>query len=147
MQLSCSSKLLVRYVVQLALLLACLSFARVSAQTAGQTLDQALDQDHLVSSQVLEQQMVTAEESRQKNIFTLTELLKTPIAEKAMRDAKVDPVQVKNAIPTLSDDELANLSGRVTRAQSDFSAGLLGIGLLTLIILAVIVIIVVAAVH
>ena len=33
-----------------------------------------------------------------------------PEAQKAMHDAKVDPAQVKNAIPTLSDQELANLS-------------------------------------
>ena len=108
---------------------------------------QAVDQDHIVSSQALKQHVVTATATRQENIDTLTNMLATPVAQKAMRDAKVDPVQVKNAIPTLSDEELANLSGRVTKARSDFSAGILGVGLLTLIILVIILVIVVSIVH
>lgn len=146
MQLSYSLKLLVRLLVRYlapALILACLSIAALSAQSAGA----ALDQDHIVSPQAMQQQVVNAAASRQQNIETLTGMLKTPVAQKAMHDAKVDPLQVKNAIPTLSDEELANLSGRVTKAQSDFSAGVLGIGLLSLIIILVIVIIVVSAVH
>jgi hypothetical protein len=116
---------------------------RATAQAA----DLAADQDHIVSSQALEQQVVNAAATRQKNIDTLTNLLGTPTAQKAMHDAKVDPVQVKNAIPTLSDEELANLSGRVTKAQNDFAGGVLGVGLFTLIILVVILIIVVSIVH
>lgn len=108
---------------------------------------QAVDQDHIVSSQALDQQVVTSATTRQKNIDTLTNMLSMPVAQKAMHDAKVDPVQVRNAIPTLSDEELANLSGRVTKAQSDFAAGVLGVGLLTLIILVIILVIVVSIVH
>ncbi len=134
---------LVKSLAPLALLLAFLC----ATQTLAQAVDPASNQDHIVSSQVLQQQVVTSAAARQKNIETLTELLKTPTAQKAMHDAKVDPVQVKNAIPTLSDDELANLSGRVTKAQSDFSAGLIGIGLFTIIILVVILIIIVAVIH
>ncbi len=139
MDFSVSSRLLIRGIAPAALLLAFVCHPRAAAQ--------AVDQDHIVSSQVLQQQLVTAAATRQKNIDTLTNLLGTSIAQKAMRDAKVDPVQVKNAIPTLSDEELANLSGRVTKAQSDFSAGFLGVGLFTLIILVVILIIVVSIVH
>ena len=58
-----------------------------------------------------------------------------------------DAGQVRDAVPTLSDKELADLAVRSSRAQQDFSAGLLGVGLFTLIILLIIVIIVVAAVH
>jgi hypothetical protein len=137
----------VRCAVLVALLLALVCSTQASAQGADPASNPALNQDHIVSSQALQQQVVTAANTRQKNIDTLTGLLKTPTARKAMHDAKVDPVQVKNAIPTLSDEELANLSGRVTKAQSDFSAGLLGIGLFTLIILVVILIIVVSVVH
>src|ERR1700756_5350528 len=124
MQSSLSSRL-VRCVAPLTLLLALLWSARAGAQA----VDPPSDQDHIVSSQALQQQVVNTTAARQKHIDTLTEILKTPTAQKAMHDAKVDPVQVKNAIPTLSDDELANLSGRVTKAQGDFSAGIIGIGL------------------
>jgi hypothetical protein len=139
MQLFLSLKLVVRRAAPLALLAALSSPARVTAQ--------ATPDDHIVSSQALQRQVVNSAATRQTNIDTLTNMLTTPMAQKAMHDAKVDPVQVKNAIPTLSDNELANLAGRVTKAQSDFAAGFMGIGLFTLIILLVIVIIVVAAVH
>jgi hypothetical protein len=134
---------LVRGLAPIALLLAFLCPTRAKAQSA----DPASDQDHIVSSQALQQQVANSAQNRQKNIDTLTELLKTPIAQKAIHDAKVDPVQVKNGIPTLSDAELANLAGRVTKAQSDLSAGVLGIGLFTIIILVVILIIIVAVIH
>jgi hypothetical protein len=126
-------------IAPLALLISVMCSTRASAQ--------AVDQDHIVSSQALDQQVVTSSATRQKNIDTLTNMLTMPVAQKAMHDAKVDPVQVKNAIPTLSDEELANLSGRVTKAQSDFAAGILGVGLLTLIILVIILVIVVSIVH
>ena len=139
MQVSIRLRYLICGMAPLALFLALVFPSRAAAQ--------AVDQDHIVSSQVLQQQVMTAGTTRQKNIDTLTNLLGTPTAQKAMHDAKVDPVQVKNAIPMLSDDELANLSGRVTKAQSDFSAGIIGIGLFTIIILVVILIIIVAVVH
>jgi hypothetical protein len=64
-----------------------------------------------------------------------------------MRDAKIDPVQVQTAIPTLSDSELANLSTRATDAQQKFSAGVLGTSMLTLIIVLIAIIIIVAIIH
>jgi hypothetical protein len=108
---------------------------------------QAADQDHVVSSQALDQQVANSSATRRQNIDTLQKLLETPAAQKAMHDAKVDPQQVKSAIPTLSDDELANLSARTHKAQSDLAAGLIGPGLFTIIILAIIVIIIIAVVH
>jgi hypothetical protein len=139
MQSFLSLKLVIPRAAPLALLAALSSPAPVTAQ--------AIPDDHIVSLQALQRQVVNSAATRQTNIDTLTNMLTTPMAQKAMHDAKLDPVQVKNAIPTLSDDELANLAGRVTKAQSEFAAGFMGIGLFTLIILLVIVIIVVAAVH
>jgi len=143
MQFSFSSRLLVRCVAPLALLMAILCPAHVTAQAA----DPTSSQDHIVSAQALQQQVVTAAGERQKNIETLTYALNSPVGQKALHNAKVDAEQVKNAIPTLSNEELANLSGRVTKAQSDFAAGIIGEGLLLIIILLVILIVVVAAVH
>jgi hypothetical protein len=103
--------------------------------------------EHIVSSQTLQQNLETANAARQANVQTLTQFMSTPTAEKAMRDAKIDPVQVQKAIPTLSDRELADLSARATDTQQKFSAGVLGAGLLTLIIVLIAVIIIVAIVH
>jgi hypothetical protein len=49
-------------------------------------------------------------------------LLSTPAAEKAMKSAKVDLQQVKTAVSSLDDQELAQLAARANKAQADFSA-------------------------
>lgn len=95
----------------------------------------------------MQQQVQNATATRQQNIDTLNQFLATPTANKAMKDAKIDPAQVKNAIPTLSDAELANLSARASHAQSQFAAGGLTTLALALIILAVVLIILLAAYH
>jgi hypothetical protein len=118
----------------------------VLALVAGSIFTARAD-DHVVSSQALQQQMQNSTATRRQNIDTVTRFLSTPIAERTMQAEHYDAVQVKNAIPALSDAELANLAARARNAQQQFSAGVLGIGMLTLIILLVVVIIVVAAVH
>ena len=104
-------------------------------------------EEHIVSSQTLQHNLETSSAARQANVQTLTKFMSSPTAEKAMRDAKIDPVQVQNAIPTLSDRELADLSARATDAQQKFSAGVLSTNMLTLIIVLVAVIIIVAIIH
>jgi len=110
-------------------------------------LAQSSAEEHIVGSKALEQQVVSSSATRQKNVETLKQFMSTPTAEKAMRDAKIDPVQVQRAIPMLSDTELANLSSRATDAQQKFSAGVLGSSTLTLIIVLIAIIIIVAIIH
>ena len=107
----------------------------------------ALAQSHVVSPADLQKQAVAASQVRQHNLETVEHLLSTPTAEKAMKSAKLDPQQVKTAVSTLSDQELAQLAVRADRAQADFSAGnlserdlvliILGVAVLILIIVAV----------
>ena len=108
---------------------------------------QASSDDHLVSPAQLQQQVQSASATRQANIDSLTRFLSTPTAEKAMRDAKIDPAQVKSAIPTLSDQELAALSQRATQAQHDFAAGTLSNQTLLIIILVLVAVILIAVIH
>lgn len=107
---------------------------------------QASAEEHIVNSQALQQHLESSSATRQKNVEDLTKFMSTPTAEKAMRDAKIDPVQVQKAIPTLSDSELASLSSRAADAQQKFSAGALTNNMLILIIVLVAVIIIVAIV-
>lgn len=102
---------------------------------------------HLVSPSQLQQQVQTATAARQHNIDTLNQFLSTPTAQKAIKDAKIDPVQVKNAIPTLSNAELANLSARASHVQSQFAAGAISPLAIGVIIVLVVVLILVAAYH
>lgn len=104
-------------------------------------------QDHLVTPQALQQQAQTATAARQQNIQTLTKFFSTPVAQQAMKTAKVDPVQVRNAIPTLSSHDLANLASRAHKAQQQFSAGFITTGMLLVIVIAIVVAIIVIAFH
>ncbi len=104
-------------------------------------------QDHLVSPQTLQRQTQAATATRQQNIQTLAKFLATPMAEQAMRSAKVNPVQVRNAIPTLSSHDLANLAARANKAQQQFSAGFLSTGMLLVVVIAIAVVIIIIAVH
>ncbi len=129
--------------VILVALLSLVAFSPVlHAQQPAQNAD-----THLVSPQQLQQQVQSSTEKRQKEIQDLNQFLSTAQAEKAMKDSKIDPVQVKTAIPSLSDAELADLSARADHAQHDFSAGLLGTTALLLIILIIVVIILVSIYH
>lgn len=115
---------------------------------AAATLAPALTaQDHLVSPTQLQQQMDAASAARQQNINTLTHFLSTPAATRAMRSRGIDPVQVENAIPNLSNAELASLSARATKAQQDFAAGSLSNNDLLIIILVLVVVILLAVIH
>jgi hypothetical protein len=108
---------------------------------------EALAQSHVVSPADLQKEAVAASQVRQNNLETVQHLLSMPAAEKAMRSAKMDPQQVKTAVSSLSDQELAQLATRADKAQADFAAGnlserdliliILGVAVLILIIIAV----------
>jgi len=104
-------------------------------------------QDHLVTPDVLQQQVQDNAATRRQNIETVTNFLSTPIAQRAMKSRHYDPVTVRSAIPTLTDAQLADLASRANDAQQKFAAGGLGSGVLLLLILIIVVIVVVAAVH
>jgi hypothetical protein len=104
-------------------------------------------QKHVVSPGDLQKEVTAASQARQQNLKTVQGFLSTPLAEKAMRSAQIDPRQVQTAVPTLSDDDLAQLAARANRAQTDFAAGdltqkeliwiILAVAVLVLIIVAV----------
>jgi len=94
-------------------------------------------QTHVVSPADLQKETVTASQARQHNIDTVRRFLSTPTAEKAMKSAKIDPNQVKTAVSTLDDQELARIAARTDKAQADFAAGALGERDLIWIILAI----------
>lgn len=101
----------------------------------------ALAQNHVVSPADLQKEMASATQARQHNLETLNQFLSTPAAEKALKSARMDAQQVKTAVATLNDDDLAQLSARATRAQADFAGGRLSDRDLILIIVAIAVLI------
>jgi hypothetical protein len=149
MQLSRFSSLLTRGLAAAALATLLASSCALLAQepASNKTATAAAPDAHLVTPSQLDSQVQASTATRQKQIEGLTQFLSTPQAVKAMKDAKIDPVQVKTAIPSLSNAELADLSTRADKAQRDFAAGGLGTLAIALIIIAIVVIILVAVYH
>lgn len=104
-------------------------------------------QTHVVSLSDLRSAAVSAAASRQHNLESVNRFLSSPRAEKSFSSAGVDATQLKAAVATLDDAELARLASRSDQIQADFAAGrltdrdilliLLGFAALILIIVAV----------
>lgn len=92
---------------------------------------------HVVSPSELQQAAVQASTVRQQNVEQVRQFISSEKAEKALRSARMNPEQVKNAVSTLNDAELAQLSSRVQKAQTDFAAGSLSDRDLIIILVAV----------
>jgi hypothetical protein len=80
-------------------------------------------QTHVVSPQDLQREAAAATRTRQQNVDDVRDFLSSPNAEQALRDARMDPAQVKAGVATLGDEELAQLAARSAKAQADFAAG------------------------
>ena len=94
-------------------------------------------QAHVVSPADLQKEVVSAAKTRQDRVDQITQFLSSDKAKKAFSSAGIDAKQITNAIPTLSDEELTQLSARASKAQAEFAAGTITDHDLTLIILAI----------
>ena len=82
-----------------------------------------LAQAHVVSPADLQKEAVTASQARQQNLEQVKQFLSSDNAQKALKSAHMDPVQVTKAVASLSDAQLAQLAARSQKAQADFAAG------------------------
>jgi hypothetical protein len=106
-----------------------------------------LAQNHVVTPSDLQKDVAAASSTRRTNLAQVESFLSSTEAQQAMKSVHINPQQVKNAVPQVSDDELAQLSARSDKAQKDFAAGrisdrdllviLIGFAALILIIVAV----------
>jgi len=83
----------------------------------------AQSSEHLVSPSELQKAVVDASQKRQQNLDTLNQFFSSEKAQQALGSAHQNPEQVKKAVASLSDDELAQLASRANKAQTDFAAG------------------------
>jgi hypothetical protein len=103
---------------------------------------------HLVSPADLQRAAVQASSLRQHNVEQVRQFFSSEKAETALRSAHMNPEQVKNAVSTLDDAELAQLAQRTQKAQADFAAGTLSDRDLIIILVAVaVLILIIVAVH
>jgi c-di-GMP-related signal transduction protein len=83
----------------------------------------AQSSEHLVSPTELQKAVVDASQKRQQNLDTLNQFFSSEKAQRALESAHQNLEQVRKAIASLSDDELAQLASRANKAQTDFAAG------------------------
>jgi hypothetical protein len=93
--------------------------------------------NHVVSPSELQQVAVKASVARQQNRDEVQQFLSSEQAQKALKTAHMNPEQVKTAVSTLDDAELAQLASRVQKAQADFAAGSLSDRDLIIILVAI----------
>lgn len=122
-------------------------FAYSPVLPAQQSAQNPAQDAHLVSPAQLQQQVQSASATRGKNIGALTQFLSSPMALRAMKSKHIDPSQVQNAIPSLSDSELADLSARAAHAQQEFAAGTIDNNTLLIIILILVAVILIAVIR
>jgi hypothetical protein len=96
-----------------------------------------LAQTHVVSPADLQKAALTATQARRQNLQNVKEFFSSGTAQRALKSAHMDPQQVKTAVSTLSDAELARLASRVQKAQADFAGGKLSNRDLIIIIVAI----------
>lgn len=95
-------------------------------------------QDHVVSPADLHQALRNAAQTRRRNLDKVDRFFAQPRVEAALRNAKIDPAQVTEAVPHLADDELARLASRTDKVQRDLAAGSLTNEQLTYIVIALV---------
>jgi hypothetical protein len=98
----------------------------------------AVPQDHVVAPSDIHKDVAASSSTRQKNQAQLENFVSSPQAQEALKSAHLDANRVKNAIPNLNNEEMAELSVRSEKAQEDFAAGRMSDRDLIIILLAVV---------
>ena len=107
-----------------------------------------LAQAHIVSPADLQKEVLASSQGRQLNVDKVKQLFSTPAAEKALKSAGMNAQQVKAAVATLSDAELAQLASRADKVQHDLAAGnLTDRDLLIIVILIAALVLIIVAVR
>jgi hypothetical protein len=93
--------------------------------------------EHLIPEAELQLQLAAAELQRQSNIREIERVLEREDAQQLLAKAGMEPQEVREAIPQLDDETLANLADQSRQVDEDVSGGFIG-GIIILLILAVV---------
>lgn len=92
--------------------------------------------DHIVSKQELRSAVQSAAQQRQANIEKINALFRSSEVASTLKKTGIQLEQVTEAVPLLSNEELALLSARAEQIESDIAAGALNNQQITYIIIA-----------
>jgi hypothetical protein len=105
-------------------------------------------QEHVVAPSDLTRELASSSQARQRNQAALERFFTSGAARTALRSVRLDPAKVTQAIPYLTDEELARLAARADALDSSFAGA--GVSLtntqVTYIIIGVIAIAIIAIV-
>jgi hypothetical protein len=96
----------------------------------------AAEAGQLIAPAELHRRLVEQTETRKAQAAQLRRFFASPGAKKAFAVAQMEPRKVEEAIAGLDAGELARLSARAAKAESDFAAGALSNQELTYIVIA-----------
>ena len=103
-----------------------------------------LAQDHVVAPSQIQNDVSSASAVRQQNEKQLKSFLSRKEIQHVMKSEGVNPQQVTNAVSQLNNADLARLAAKSQKAQQDFAAGTIGLGIFTLIGIVVVAVILIA---
>lgn len=92
--------------------------------------------DHVVAPGVIAQALTKSEAGRQNEIAQVQKFFSSQPARDALKKGGIDLREVQSAIPSLDNQELAQLARKTSKLQSDFAAGALTNERLTYIVIA-----------
>jgi hypothetical protein len=101
----------------------------------------AAAQEHILSPQELHRELQRASETRANDLAAVDRILKTDVAQKAMKNAGLHAPQVQKALSQLSDSELSRLAAQARSAEQDLAAGVSAVVAILAIIGAIVVIV------
>lgn len=93
--------------------------------------------EHLIPAAELQLQLAAAEYQRQSNVRDVERILDREDAQQLLAKAGLSASEVRQAIPQLDDETLANLAEQSRNVNEDVSAGFVG-GIIILLILALV---------
>lgn len=96
----------------------------------------AMGADHVISTRDLHQALIDSAASRQANLSRVEAFFSSKRTQRALRASGLDLKQVEQAVPALSDQELAQLAKQSARIDNRFAAGALTNQELTYIVIA-----------
>jgi hypothetical protein len=100
--------------------------------------------NHIVSTSDLQHAVQQQSQTRAENLAKVQSFFSSRLVIDTLKGAKVNSIQIRNAVSTLTNEELARLASQTQKIQNDVAGGGLTHRQVTYVIIAVTIIIVIA---
>src|SRR5574341_1507479 len=118
----------------------------ITALTVSFPRNLVASEDHLIAPSDFQHSMVVAAQARQQQIDGLKDFFASEIGRQVLKQAGITSTKIENALPRLSNDELAQLSLKADMVKSNFAAGYHEHQMITVLIIVLLVVAIVVVV-